>query len=177
MALAYAILATLMDRPCSGYDLAKRLNGSAGVCWHATHQQIYRELSRLEATNLVTVEPIEQQGRPNKKHYLITESGKSALQAWIATPAQIPAIKDTLGLKIAVGYLMPRETLIQELRQHYQQHKARLEQYQGLAQSYRQQLGQLSERQKFQYAALRASIHHETARLAWCEEVFKLLAM
>lgn len=176
MALAYAILAALMDCPCSGYDLAKRLNGSAGFFWHASHQQIYRELARLELEGHVTVEHIEQNGRPNKKHYLITESGKAALQNWVVTSSQIPAMKDTLGLKVAVGYLMPRDTLAQELKQHYRQHKARLDQYQSLAQTYRQNLGKLSERQKFQYAALRASIHQETARLAWCEEVLKLLA-
>ena len=46
MALAHAILATLMDCPCSGYDLRKRFEGSVGFFWQASFQQIYRELGQ-----------------------------------------------------------------------------------------------------------------------------------
>jgi len=45
MSLSYAILATLADRPCSGYDIAKQFDGAAGLVWQAAPQQIYRELT------------------------------------------------------------------------------------------------------------------------------------
>src|SRR5579884_139409 len=49
MALSHVILATLLSGPVSGYGLTKRFNRAIGYFWHATHQQIYRELATLEA--------------------------------------------------------------------------------------------------------------------------------
>ncbi|MCX7595443.1 MAG: PadR family transcriptional regulator, partial [Fischerella sp.] len=84
MALAHAILASLIGRPCSGYDLAKQFDGSVGFFWQATHQQIYRELSKLETQGWITSEIISQEGRPDKKLYSVTELGKQQLKEWIA---------------------------------------------------------------------------------------------
>ncbi len=66
MALAHAILAALLDCPCSGYDLRKRFEGSVGFFWQASFQQIYRELGKLEELGWVESEAIVQQGRPDK---------------------------------------------------------------------------------------------------------------
>ncbi|MCS6814837.1 MAG: PadR family transcriptional regulator, partial [Cyanobacteria bacterium] len=52
MALSHALLSLLLHQPSSGYDLAKQFDcsveGSVGFFWGASHQQIYRELTRLE---------------------------------------------------------------------------------------------------------------------------------
>ena len=48
MSLAHAILTALLERPSSGLELARRFDKSIGHFWQATHQQIYRELGRLE---------------------------------------------------------------------------------------------------------------------------------
>jgi DNA-binding PadR family transcriptional regulator len=175
MALSHAILAALINQPHSGYDLAKRFDGSSGFFWHASHQQIYRELSKLEAHSWVQAEYIEQDGRPNKKIYSITDTGKAELRAWITKPSKVNAIKDELLIKLFAGHTVPRELILQEIKQHYRQHRASLETYQTQAQAYSQNLHQLSEAQKFQYAALRAGVHYEMARLTWLEEVIKLL--
>ena len=48
MSLAHALLTSLLEQPSSGYDLARRFDKSIGHFWQATHQQIYRELGRME---------------------------------------------------------------------------------------------------------------------------------
>lgn len=48
MALDHAILVSLLERPGSGYELARRFERSIGYFWTATHQQIYRVLKRME---------------------------------------------------------------------------------------------------------------------------------
>ena len=45
MSLAHAVLTSLIEKSSSGYDLARRFDKSIGYFWHATHQQIYRELA------------------------------------------------------------------------------------------------------------------------------------
>ena len=44
MALEHAILVSLLEKPGSGYELARRFERSIGYFWTATHQQIYRTL-------------------------------------------------------------------------------------------------------------------------------------
>ncbi|MEL6326520.1 MAG: PadR family transcriptional regulator [Cyanobacteria bacterium J06626_23] len=176
MSLAHAILAALLECSYSGYDLAKRFDGSAGFFWHASHQQIYRELSRLEAAGHLSCELVEQDSRPNKKVYSLTESGRSALSDWVNRPAKVNLIKDELLIKVFAGHLISEAKLLDELRRHYRQHRLNLEHYQTAVLRYSTDVDQLSKSQKCQYAALKAGIHHEMARLTWCEDVIRLLA-
>ena len=48
MSLPHALLTSLAERPGSGSELAGRFDRSIGYFWQATHQQIYRELARLD---------------------------------------------------------------------------------------------------------------------------------
>lgn len=175
MALPHAILAALIECPFSGYDLAKRFDGSVGFFWNASHQQIYRELSKLEAEGLITAEKVEQDGRPNKKLYSITSAGKAMLQEWIAQPAEVSPVKDDLLVKLFAGHIAPRETILQKLKEHYQQHRAKLEGYQAIAQQHFSDPAQLSEAHKFQFLTLRAGIRHEMAWMTWCGEAMTFL--
>ncbi len=79
MALAHAILALLVNCPQSGYDLTKNFEQSVGCFWKATHQQIYRELAKLESQGWVQPQTVVQEGRPDKKVYGITPSGQQHL--------------------------------------------------------------------------------------------------
>ena len=59
MSLPHARLTSLAERPGSGSELASRFDRSIGYFWQATHQQIYRELARLEAAGWVEAAPVE----------------------------------------------------------------------------------------------------------------------
>lgn len=48
MSLPHAILTALLEKPSSGLELTRRFDRSIGYFWSATHQQIYRELGKLE---------------------------------------------------------------------------------------------------------------------------------
>ena len=67
MSLPHALLTSLLDLPCSGSELAGRFDRSIGYFWQASHQQIYRELSRLEAGGLIeALEPEASRGEQNE---------------------------------------------------------------------------------------------------------------
>jgi hypothetical protein len=65
MSLPHALLTSLIEKPCSGYELARRFDKSIGYFWHATHQQIYRELARMEENGWVSSSEVEG-GRAGK---------------------------------------------------------------------------------------------------------------
>ena len=53
MSLSHALLAALSQQSATGYELAQHFDGSLGHFWKASHQQIYRDLAKLEAQGLV----------------------------------------------------------------------------------------------------------------------------
>ena len=175
MGLAHAILACLVESPCSGYDLAKRFDGSVGYFWSATHQQIYRELSKLEEQGWITSQTIPQSKRPDKKLYQITELGEQQLKAWIASPCEPMPIKDDLLVKIFAGYIASTGTILEEIERHRQAHLKRLSVYKVLEEQYFQNPQQMSKNEKFQYLTLHKGISYETDWLAWCDKAIQLL--
>lgn len=175
MALSHAILVSLMDCPCSGYDLAKRFDRSVGYFWDASHQQIYRELAKLESEGKIVAERVDQEGRPSKKIYEITEAGRLLLQSWIEQPAAISPIKDDLLVKLFGGYVVPREVMLAELKRHYQQHQARLAEYRAIQQTFLAGDRPLSTVSQYQYLTLLNGLKFEEAWLSWCHEAIAYL--
>ncbi|RSM57841.1 PadR family transcriptional regulator [Amycolatopsis sp. WAC 01376] len=100
MALRNAILATLLDGEFSGYDLAKSFNASVANFWTATPQQLYRELDKMEAQGLVAARVVEQQRRPNKRLFSLTDAGAAELAGFTTRPSKPTAIRDELLVQI-----------------------------------------------------------------------------
>ncbi|MGW2378685.1 PadR family transcriptional regulator [Streptomyces sp. NPDC001658] len=101
MALRNAVMAALLEGEASGYDLAKAFDATVANFWMSTPQQLYRELERMEADGLVTARVVEQQRRPNKRLFSLTEAGRKAVHAYTAEPLGKPAvIRDELLVKV-----------------------------------------------------------------------------
>jgi DNA-binding PadR family transcriptional regulator len=86
MSLEHAILGFLNYRPYSGYDLKKIFDTSVRHFWPADQSQIYRTLNRLTEKGWAEMEKIEQENRPDRKEYHITEGGREVLGKWLVTP-------------------------------------------------------------------------------------------
>ncbi|HOP63633.1 MAG TPA: PadR family transcriptional regulator [Spirochaetota bacterium] len=177
MALSHSILATLIGRgkSLSGYDLAKEFNSSVGFYWKTTHQQIYRELARLEKEGMVTSEVIKQKDRPDKKIYSITETGMQHLIGWIAEPSIPSPIKEDMLVKMYVGFLVPKEILITELEQLKTIHEEKLRLFREYEKIYFSDVKSLSLKGKYRYLNLRSGISFESAHIKWCEEAIDFL--
>lgn len=175
MAIAHAILAVLVNQPCSGYDLAKQFDSSVGYFWQASHQQIYRELGKLEAQGWIEAEIIPQEGRPDKKLYSVTEFGQQQLVQWLTQPCDPAVIKDELLVKVFAGDLIAPAVLIAELKRHRHIHQEKLSVYQAIAQEHFRQPENLPLEAKLQYLTLRRGIRYETDCISWCEEAIEQL--
>ncbi|MEU0879520.1 PadR family transcriptional regulator [Lentzea sp. NPDC005914] len=96
MSLRNAVMATLLDGEASGYDLAKAFDASVANFWMCTPQQLYRELDRMESDGLVVARTVEQERRPNKRLFSLTDRGLEALAEFTAGPHKPTAIRDEL---------------------------------------------------------------------------------
>lgn len=82
------------NKQATGYDIAVFLKGKT----KNSHQQVYRELSRLECDTLITHTLIPQSGRPDKKVFKLTRSSS-------CTPPKF-CKSDFTKTKLAYGLLI-----------------------------------------------------------------------
>lgn len=170
MALSHAILVSLLDRPQSGYDLAKRFDQTVGYFWKASHQQIYQELHRLADTGLVRAETVEQSARPNRIVYELTPQGEAALHRWIEEPTDAPNIKEELLIKLFALGTADAATLHREVEQRLAFHQQRLARYQDTMKLHYPDPAALSARKRGHYLGLRMGVLIEKSIIRWCEE-------
>ncbi len=95
MSLPHALLTALVEKSSSGLELSTRFDRSIGYFWHATHQQIYRELARLEEAGWVESLPPES-GRGRKRVYRVLPAGRAELRRWAGSADQPAPLRDAL---------------------------------------------------------------------------------
>ncbi|AZQ69940.1 MULTISPECIES: PadR family transcriptional regulator [Streptomyces] len=178
MALEHAILVSLLEKPGSGYELARRFDRSIGYFWTATHQQIYRVLKRMEGDGWVDVHEVSQQGKPDKKHYSVAAAGQAALSDWLHEPIEPESVRHDLAVKIRGAAFDDPAALIRQVERYHQLHSERLAHY--LAGESRDFTGpdasaHLDDMQELQHVVLRGGIAYERMTLAWLEDVLATL--
>ena len=100
MSLAHAILGFLDYQPMSGYDLKKFFDQSVAHFWSATQSHIYKALEDLENDGMVDSQVIQQEGKPNRKQYQITDAGRAELRRWVSTPLPVEAKREAWLIQV-----------------------------------------------------------------------------
>lgn len=171
MALEHALLVALREQPASGLDLAKRFDRSIGFFWHATHQQIYRVLARMDADGWVRVTTVEQTGRPDKKVYDVTPAGAEVLGSWLAAPSEAEPLRSELAVKLRGASFGDRDAVLEVVRDNLADHRLRLDHYRGLmARDYPRPDELRDPLELDQYLVLRGGILLEEMWIAWLTE-------
>lgn len=171
MSLPHALLAALSHQSATGYELAQHFDGSLGHFWKASHQQIYRDLAKLEAQAYVQHEVLPQVGKPERKLYQITPLGDAELRRWIASPSDPAPIRDALLIKLYAGAEVERSVLVAEVAQHRSQHATRLNLYRQIESQYFAEPAALTYAQRLVWLTLQAGLMYEQQRLNWCDLV------
>ncbi|MEI8634688.1 PadR family transcriptional regulator [Vibrio sp. PP-XX7] len=89
--LPIVLLNQLKKEPMTGYDLNKLVEEHG---WPASHQQVYRELNKLNTMNLVSYQDVPQEGKPDKKVYQLTVAGAEELKKVTDAVPSIPKLRD-----------------------------------------------------------------------------------
>jgi PadR family transcriptional regulator AphA len=128
--VTYGILGLLAFwGPLSGYDIKRLFDHMLSVMWGAAQSQIYKELRRMKEFGWVNMEREEQESRPDRKVYSITEQGRIALRKWQAQPPEVFQIRDELLLKVLFGTFASPDDLAQTLRKSIADHEMNLLSY------------------------------------------------
>ncbi|MFE1906586.1 PadR family transcriptional regulator [Streptomyces gardneri] len=129
MSLPHAILTALLEKPSSGLELTRRFDKSIGYFWSATHQQIYRELGRLEQAGHIRALPAPVPARGQKKEYEVLPAGRGELSDWVASPEDPKPMRSALLLRMRAAAIVGAEGLRAELERHLALHREQLDEY------------------------------------------------
>jgi DNA-binding PadR family transcriptional regulator len=132
-AAQYTILGLIAARAdgTHGYQLKIDFDALYGEFWSLNYGQLYRTLDRLERAGFIEGTEEVQSGRPSRKVYRITTTGRQSLDDWLMLPpSEDPRpLRDELSVKLLFLTEPHRKAtlaLIRSQRTVYLQHLARL---------------------------------------------------
>lgn len=183
MALRNAVMAALLEGEASGYDLAKGFEASVANFWMATPQQLYRELERMEQEGLVSARVVQQERRPNKRLFSLTEAGLEVLRDYVGkAPDKPPAMRDELMVKVQCVDIVEGaefDAVRAAVAERHERATAKLARYLRLQE---RMLGGRGEEEYLAtaerigpYLTLQGGIAYERANLVWSETALKRL--
>jgi DNA-binding PadR family transcriptional regulator len=174
MSTPHAILIALLEKPSSGYDLARRFDRAIGYFWHATHQQIYRELGRMVEAGWVSVIEDDSASPTRKKVYCVLPVGRDEVARWARETALDLDSRNVFLLKLRADAVIGPLGLADELGRLMEENRVRLATYREIEQ---RDFGapSLTRGQQLQYAILKAGILQQEMWLVWAEGVRPLL--
>ncbi|CAM5619454.1 PadR family transcriptional regulator [Streptomyces tanashiensis] len=129
MSLPHAILTALLEKPSSGLELTRRFDKSIGYFWSATHQQIYRELGKLEQAGHIRALPAPVPARGQKKEYEVLPAGRAELGDWVGRTEDPKPLRSSLLLRMRAAAMVGSAGLRAELERHLALHRQQLDEY------------------------------------------------
>jgi DNA-binding PadR family transcriptional regulator len=166
MSLPHAILTALLEKPSSGLELTRRFDKSIGYFWSATHQQIYRELGRLESEGYIRALPSEQPARGQKKSYEVLPAGRDELARWTSASQDPRPMRDTMLLRLRASAVVGTAGIETDLRRHLDLHQRQLSEYEQI-QKRDFPPGKDAPQDRLRHLVLRAGIDLETFWTQW----------
>lgn len=175
MSLSHAVLTSLLEKSSSGYDLARRFDKSIGYFWHATHQQIYRELARMEAAGWVESSAALDAGNTRKRSYSVLPAGRDELLRWAAQPSAPMDLRDEFTVRLRADAALGPLGLEPELQRRIAQHQDKLQTYRAIEARDFPPGQALSRHARIQHMILKKGILLEEGSIAWTQAMLTLL--
>ena len=176
MSLPYALLGLINYQPTTGYELKATFNKSIHFFWNATLPQIYRTLTQMEKKGWLTLTLEHQNGKPSRKVYHITKTGREEFKRWLAEPPEVPELRNAMLIKIFFGHHMNPSQFAAHLRAWRAYHANRLQRYEkevpSVIRRYAHATGALKD--AFYWAlTLKYGRKVDRTVLEWCDEALK----
>jgi PadR family transcriptional regulator, regulatory protein AphA len=173
MSLEYAILGFLNHRSYSGYDLKKVFDTSIRHFWPADQSQIYRTLSRMNQSGWVEIQVIQQESRPDRKEYSITESGRMELKQWLKKPLPVEENRSADMIQVFFASALDDNEAVKIFERAAENMRAGLAQYQLISRDPKQYLQFTNSPREFYFwmLTLDVGIHTLQSNLIFIEQV------
>lgn len=176
MSLSHAVLTSLLEKPSYGYELARRFDKSIGYFWHATHQQIYRELARMEQAGWVESVAAADAGQTRKRSYRVLPAGRDELLRWAREPSAPLDLRDEVTVRLRADAAIGPLGLEDELRRRIAVHAEKLQIYRAIEDRDFPVGKPLGRDARIQHMILRKGILFEQGQIDWTQQMLSVLA-
>lgn len=175
MSLSHALLTSLLEKSSSGYELARRFDKSIGYFWHATHQQIYRELGRMESAGWIESSSAPDAGKTRKRSYRVLPLGRAELLRWTAEPSAPTDLRDEFMVRLRADAAIGPLGLAPELQRRLALHQEKLQIYREIEQRDFTPEHPLSREARIHHMILRKGILFEEGSIQWTQQMLQEL--
>ncbi|MBJ7312229.1 PadR family transcriptional regulator [Rugamonas sp. CCM 8940] len=175
MSLSHALLTSLLEKSSSGYDLARRFDKSIGYFWHATHQQIYRELGRMEEALWIASVTAPDAGKTRKRIYSVLPLGRAELGRWVGEASPVMDLRDELTVRLRADAVIGPLGLGVELERHILLHRDSLQRYREIEQRDFPPDRPQTRRLRINHLILQRGIAYEEHSILWAQQMLAVL--
>lgn len=189
MSLRSALLTLLSAGPQTGYDLAKNFHSSVGFLWHAPDSQIYPELKKMQADELIEGYPVPWGTKgATKTEYAITNAGLAYLKTWQGDMVTYRPERSAVRLKAAYFEFADEEDARTCLQDHVRHYRGVVEAVTGQIQELRDHTSELHQRRlerypaadhtkitRFKIFAYEGILKQAEAEIAWAQDGLAIL--
>ncbi|MBD0691661.1 PadR family transcriptional regulator [Streptomyces sp. CBMA123] len=110
MSVPLTLLGLLEREPSHGYDLKRDYDSFFGRGKPLPYGQVYATLGRLARDGKVMAGEAEPGDGPERKRYVITETGATEFETWLQEPvAPEPTLQSVLFTKVVLALLLGRD--------------------------------------------------------------------
>lgn len=117
------ILGLLLNRPLSGYEIKGTFEAPLAFFFDASFGTIYPTLAKLEKLGYIIKESVQQDNRPTKNVYSITDSGRERFMEYMNSPLDAETYRSDFMVRLFFGEHQSREKLIEWIRGEIEQSK------------------------------------------------------
>jgi PadR family transcriptional regulator AphA len=112
---SYVILVLVGEGGAGPHDLVRMMRQGAWAYWTSSESQYYAEPKRLARAGYLSA--TRMAGRTHDRtEYRLTESGRQALRAWLATPAAFPRIQNEAAVRLLGSEFADPPAVLEGLR-------------------------------------------------------------
>lgn len=130
MSLAHVLLTSLIEKPSTGINLARRFDRSMGFFWNSTHQQIYRELNVMMQKGWIST--LEEDDNSRKKTYQVELLGRAELADWMVKQSPPGQLREDLMVRLRAEAQFGGNSVLPELERHLHLHQENLKLYEAI---------------------------------------------
>jgi PadR family transcriptional regulator, regulatory protein AphA len=165
---SYGVLSVLAIRDHSTYELTKQMRLSLHYMWPRAESNVYAEPKRLVAAGLAEARE-EWRGGRRRTVYSISEAGRAALAAWLASPSSRQRYESEALLKIFFAENGTLEDMLAAIRALREDAAVQVDHWQQIADRY--EAGEGENPNRFALSALVARLlgEQQAATVRWAE--------
>jgi DNA-binding PadR family transcriptional regulator len=130
------ILGFLYDEPMSGYDIKQMMENSVSYFFDASFGAIYPALRKMEKEGLVEKQVVQQEGKPNKNLFVVTENGKQQFLDYLNSPINPTITRSDILIRIFFGRFTTKEKIMEWLMDEREKNQAMYENLTRIADQY-----------------------------------------